>query len=199
MVVLPAPRIRVPCNHPRGRFMGRLMTTIEARYERTPVFTSNHEGRVLILPSLRFFWAEHTSEGHQRGSSLAHEVIIRTVDMRLNYISTGAPSLVPTSCTSVQKSNLQRSCLECISLDTVMDSTSTCPIPVRSGTEGGVPTFNESPSSIGHHRELSPHRSSDGCAQRHVYAVFPLPGPLLKCSPVPQIRPSADIRDERMT
>ena len=92
--------------------MGRLMTTIEARYERTPVFTSNHEGRVLILPSLRFFWAEHTSEGHQRGSSLAHEVIIRTVDMRLNYISTRAPSLVPTSCASVQKSNLQRSCLD---------------------------------------------------------------------------------------
>jgi len=73
------------------------------------------------------------------------------------------------SCIPVQKSKLQRSCLECISPDIVMESVSTFPIQVRSEAEGGAPTgiSNDGPPPITD-RTGGPHQS-DGCAQWHVY------------------------------
>ena len=85
---------------------------------------------------------------------------------------------------------------------TIMESAGTFPTPTSSGTERGSFTLNEGPSSIGDHvgigDVLSAHQSSVDRAQRYVYVVVSSLGQTLKSSPVPQMRQSVEIPDERM-
>ena len=78
------------------------------------------------------------------------------------------------SCISLQKSKLQRSCLNCTPPDIVMESPSTMPTQVSPGTEQGAPATNENPSVIG---PSSGNQPTIGPAERHADVDFFKPGP----------------------
>ena len=119
------------------------------------------------------------------------------------HIEPSCAPLTAASCTSVQKSKLQRSCPGCNFPDITMGSLSTIPTLVSCGTEEVVSATKDTLSAIEDHTtggsEPSPHRTPIGYDKRHVYMVFFNLVPPLKCSPVPRMCPSMNLQEERVT
>ena len=82
-----------------------------------------------------------------------------------------------------------------------MESTSTIPVLVRSGMEVGISNIvDKSPPSIEDPSNRGGPISPPTAVPKGMFIrVFLSPGPPLKCSPAPQMRPSVDLQGGRMT